>query len=370
MRKLAALVLVVSLALPALAIDFYNWYTLDTSGTGLAIGGRPGSVAFNGSTLYVGTLFTDARIHRINGPLSAPTYAGAFAQTGPATGTTNGFVNLDLQGGTIIAGTNNGGVDPDVAYTFDLNGNLIGSANSAGLNIQGSGGDRFDGAAVDPGWVGGGGAGAGVSLFAFGNGNRNHYDSSFNPINNAFNIFHPSLGTGTRDARYAAGTGDLFIRYVNGIGRGKRVGPHNFTMLDGSTAGMEPIVTLPDGFNSAINVEYLPAWGGFNLVLGNWRSSVGGINFSTRIKVFDADATGQGLAQAKAVNWLNADGSGPFDFLTVAGSIYDFSYDAGSGLLAISDWSNEKIYIFSRNAIPEPATLGLLALGLLALRRR
>lgn len=362
------LVVLVSLGLvaPALAINLYNVATIDTSATGLGIA-RPGSVAFNGTDVYVGGMFTGATITRIGSPLTAPTVLGSFG-AGPASGSTNGFVNLDVYGDLVVGATNNGGSAPDIVQTFRLDGTPVGSSDSAILGIpSASPNDRFDGAGIDPGWIAGGGGGGGVTITAYGAGNRYLYDETVTTQLAQTYFYNDDTKTGFRDVHFDAATGDVFFRTLNGIGRGKRVGPNNFVKLDGTTAGTQGIVMIGDGFSSAINVDYLPDFNGdgVNAVIGNWRS-LGSPLFSNRVMLFNADAVNAPLA----TGWFNADGTAAFAAADSASGTYDFSYDPATGLLAVSDWSNEKVYFFAGAPIPEPASLFLLALGGLVLRRR
>ena len=348
------------------AVDFYNIATLDTGGNGLAIGGKPGSVAFNGTDVYIGTLFTEAYVVRIGSPFGSPSLVGTFG-AGPAAGTTNGFVSLDVYGNVVAAATNNGGGDPDYAQAFDLEGNPYFMTDSAALAYPPGAADRIDGIAVDPGWIAGGGAGSGVMLTGYGYGKRNLYDpfdvTAGLPalIDDTAGLYDPPTATGFRDVSFDQATGDIYLRTLNGVARGKRVGAHNFARLDGTTAGVEAIAYNPDGFNSAINVAFVPDFNGdgVNFVIMNHRSSAD--TFADQVLIYDADTAMTPLA----ANFFNDDGS-PFMAADSESGIYDFSYDAGTGVLAVSDWSNDKVYFF----VPEPATLVLALLGLSVLRRR
>lgn len=355
MRKAALLLTLAALVAPALAVDFYNVATIDTNALGIA---NPGSVAYAGGDLYVARLFagTDT-IFRLTSPLSSPAVGGQFG--GAVTG--NGWVNLTLGANYVAAGSNNAGA-ADALRAFNLDGTLINSKVPADY-----GRTRFDGAAADPGWNGG--QGAGVSVTGYGVGTRLQVSSDLNTVlDNAFNIFVPNWGTGCRDISYDRTSGDMYIRMVNGVVRGKRVAPQSFTKLDGTTAGLEGIVFLPNiqPFpQSAINVEALPNWDGMNLVVLNDRVLAAGVQptFANRVKVFSADT----LQQQITPNWLNLDGT-PFNPGLSDSGIYDFSYDPSTGLLVVSDYTLNSVYFFART--PEPTSLMLLGFGGLALIRR
>jgi hypothetical protein len=330
------------------AVDFYNVATLDTGPNGLGTI-SPGSVAFNGTDLYLGHLFSSASVTRIGTPLTSPMVMGTFG--GPAAG--NGFVSLDVGSNYVVAASNNTGA-ADVVQTFDLNGNLLSQNTGGGLGFG-----RIDGAAADPGWVAGGGGGAGVSLTYFGGGRRNLYSPNdlTTLVDNSMIIFGPApISNGWRDGNYDDATGNLFMRATQGITRYDRTGDHTFS-------GPQVVAVFDDGFNSAINVDFLPNWGGMNLAIANWRNAPAGNAFTDQVVVYDADQT-----QVPVVaDFKMLDGT-PFMAPDSDNGIYDFSYDAGTGLLAVSDHFNDKVYFFS--PIPEPATMLVLLLGVGLMRRR
>lgn len=358
-RVMTVLVVALCAATAANAIDFYNVATVDTTINGINIGARPSSVAFNGTDLFVGGAFTGKLVSKVADPLGTPSLAMQFGT--PSVG--NGIMSLDVYGNVVVSATNNAGGN-DFAETHDLMGNQL------GFRLGSASTGRFDGAANDPGWLAGGGGGAGVHLGAYANGTRSLYDVPLaNVLDNGFTTWTPNLGSGTRDLVYDKTTGDMYIRTLNGIGRAKRVGPNNFEKFSApGTAGMDEIVIAPDGFSSAINVEFLPEFNGPgspSVVIGNWRT--GGPVWENSINLFDV--TGSGLLEPD--NWYNADGSGPFAALGSGGDAwYDFSYDAGTGLLAVSDYSTEKIYFFAGQPIPEPASVLLIGLAAALIRRR
>lgn len=370
MRRALALVAVALLASTAwAAIDFYNVATVDTGPNGLGLA-RPGSVAFNGTDLFVGGAFSGNCVTKIANPLTAPSVALQFG--GPTVG--NGFVSLDTYGNMVVAATNNGGVN-DIVQTFDLLGNPIGAATGGTLlKADSNPMNRIDGAAIDPGWLGGDGSGAGIHVAAYGVGTRQVFDpTTFANLNGGFTTWNSTLGSGNRDVVYDKTNGDLYLRTLNGVGRAQRVGANNFVKFSDGTTGVDAVIALSDGTNSAINVEYLPEFNGAgstSAVIANFRTGTNPFEIGIQI----ADVAGTNLFLT--ANWLNADGTGPFADLgtgvggTVNDEWYDFSYDPTTKLLAISAYAQEKVYIFSGVAVPEPASLLLLGLAGLLIRRR
>lgn len=330
--------------------------------------GVPGSVAAYGDTLYIGGLFAGGQLHRISNPLGAASNAATFGGGLPA-GSTNGYVSLNTDGTTLVAATNNGGGAADVVQVYNFATNALNwASDSATLGITAAApNDRIDGAAVDP-------INGHVLLTGFGSGTQ-HLRSAAAPgsaivgaTSSLFDGGTGNTGTGFRDVDFDNATGDIYLRAVNGVARGNRVGVTlgDYTRLDETTAGVQTIVQLADGFNSAINVEFLPAnfAGGQELVIMNFRN--GANTFNDQVRVYDA-TTVNGLV---AANFVGFDGVTPFTTANAASGIYDFSYDPVNAVLYVSDFSTSQVHAF--RYVPEPSALALLAAAapLLARRRR
>lgn len=330
--------------------------TLDGSLVDLSFG-LPGSIAAHGDRLYVGTINGAAsQITQVNNPLTIPTIGGTLA--GSLTPAGNGYVSLDTDGTTVVAATNNSG-GADLLQVFDvLTGDLRYEANPA--DIPGAARTRIDGAAIDP-------LTGNVWVTAFGGGFPNVLDSASltDLSDNPSNLFSGSpSGTGWRDINFGE-NGNLYLRATNGVVAGDRVGTSDdFTTLNslGATAGLTQIVgqgnvNLQDSFQSAINIELLPAsfTGTEDLIISNTRVGAPlSTPFADQVLAFDADAGFDGsnpfsidpVGVAVPINFVEADGSTPFTTAGSTNGIYDFSFDPVNEVLYVSDSDNGFIYAF------------------------
>lgn len=344
--------LCMAMAAPARAIDFRLVGQLDTAALNAGV---PGSIAAYGNDVYVGGLFTGGQLHHITNPLSSPMNVNTFGALVNPGATTNGYVTLDTNGTTLVAATNNGGGSPDFVkvYTFGTDA-LNWESDSAALGIMGSGGDRIDGAAVDP-------KTGEVLITAFGNGDQNLYlPTGPTPMPGTADPT-PSIlfdnSTGWRDLDYNSATGDLYLRATVGINKGIRVNPatHDYTRPDGFGAGIQEIVDIDDGFDSAINLEFLPAsFAGQDLLIVNRR--VNPNTFAAQIELYDPNVTDSSQnATPISANFFLADGVTPFTTANASSGIYDFSYDPINDLLYISDFSSSQVHIFDVGGPTMPA---------------
>lgn len=333
---------------PTQANTFKLVTQLDTAALNIGV---PGSVAAYGDTVYVANLF-GGQVSRITDPLGTPTNVNTFG----AVLAGNGRVSLNTDGTTLVAASNNSGAaDAVESYVFGTD-----ALNFSALPAA-YGRTRFDGAAVDPNsgniFVTGFGSGLPLVLNP-----TTGADASDSPTS----LFVGETGTGFRDVDFDNATGDIYLRAVNGVAVGGRNGADDFVKLDGTTAGVEAIAfgaTVADGFNSAINVEYVPgAMGAPAVAVFNRRNAAD--TFNDQVLVYEADAV-NGLV---AASFVNADGT-PFTTADAGSGIYDFSFDPVNELLYVSDFSTSQIHVFSY--VPEPGTLVLASLaGVAVLARR
>jgi hypothetical protein len=350
MKTLAIALIAGSAATASGQVSFIQVNQIDAGALGLS---NLGSVTAHGDKLYAGTLFGAGQVWEITDQFGTP---GAVAVgPGNTTGGGNGFVSLDTDGTTLVAATNNGG-GADIVQVFDAATNGLNWSSDA-TTLPGL--TRIDGAAVDP-------ISGNVLLTGFGNGNQNLFDpASPTPVGTMPTIIFDggagNVSTGFRDVSYDDATGDLYLRAVNGVGRGIRVGDDDYQDLSG-TAGIDTIRQDADGFNSAINVEFVPVPGGDNIAIYNLRN--GANTFGDQVRVTGVD----GLNIDIAASFFAADGVTPFAVGDASSGIYDFSYNPVNGLLYVSDFSDGTITAFQ--VIPAPASAALLGLGGLAAARR
>jgi hypothetical protein len=373
-RALLGLTLLALFSAPAAAVTLRLVAQLDTAALNAGV---PGSVAAYGNTVYIGTLFGGARLHQIANPLTTPTNVATFGGINDpltngglasAGGTSNGYVSLNTDGVTLVAATDNGGGTPDIAqaYTFGTSTLLWGgNAGPGSLNTQTG---RIDGAAVEP-------VTGRVMTTGFGGDAQNFYAAATGApvaVPGANILFYPGVGTGWKDVDYDKATGDLYLRSVGGVARGKRVGDGQFQTLEGG-AGVQTIVDGVNNSASAINVAFLPtAFAGQELVILNIRA---GVNlFDAKVRAFSAtppSAGGTATDTPVPLSFVLSDGVTPFTTASAASGIYDFSYDPVNNLLYVSDFSSSQVHIFT--AVPEPGTLVLVsgaAFAVIAYRRR
>ena len=338
------------LATSAVAVDFRLVGQLDTAALNAGV---PGSVAAFGNDVYVGGLFSGGQLHRINDPLGVPVNANTFGGfTSPPNPTTNGYVSLHTDGTTLVAATNNGGDEPDVVQVYTVGTDALNwESDSMALGITG---DRIDGAAVDPGT-------GEVLITAFGSGTQHLFLPTGPPTPGTADVTPSVLfdnTTGWRDVTYDRVTGDLYLRATAGVNKGVRddLATHDYTRPDGFGAGIQSIVPINDGFDSAINVEHLPAsFAGQNLLIVNRRGNTPD-TFADKIELYDADAMdASGNNSPIAAQFFLADGVTPFTTADAMSGIYDFSYDPINDVLYVSDFSTSQVHIFDVGAPPQLA---------------
>lgn len=342
---LLSIAIALSTAIPAQAIKFQLVTQLDAFNLNT---GTPGSIAAYGDTVYVAALFS-GQISKITDPLGTPVNANTFGGALPG----NGRVSLSTDGTTLAAASNNaGGADTVQSFAFGAD-TLNFSANPAAY-----GRTRFDGAAVDPNtgniFVTGFGSGFPLVLDP-----ATGADASDSPSS----LFTGGTGTGFRDIEFDNATGDIYLRAVNGVAAGQRTGADDFAKPVSGGAGVEAIANVADGFNSAINSEFVPNPFGSDVVIFNVRNNPD--TFADQVLVYAADA----IDQQVAATFLAADGS-PFTTANAANGIYDFSYDPVNSLLYVADSSGGQYHVFG--VIPEPTSALLAAIagvGMLARRR-
>ncbi len=366
------------------AVTFYEWNRISLTSTGLdligtsatQLGGNPSSITIDGSTVYVGASSPTGRIAQILNALGGPSVGAVFgAGTG---GTTSGWTGLDLQGGQLVGVESNGGTPRLRSFTVGsiVNG-YAGDWTALPATFAGtSGQNRWDGVAFDPGFSSTGG---GVAGLARGSGRRMLADAATGGViysntgGSAPGFIYSTTETSARDIDFDPDTGDVYVRTEAGVWRGNRTGVNSIvTPSNPLTAGAEKIVTLTGNVAANNNLKILDNLGGTTdyIILNDKSGTLGTTNpFDSVVKLFNASGA------TETATFLNATGLLPFTPVTGSSTqtgIFDFAWDSATETLAISDFSNNQIYLFRTGVIPEPTTFALLALssGIVMLRRK
>jgi MYXO-CTERM domain-containing protein len=324
---------------------------------------QPSAVAWDGTNAWVGAYNNSGAtantfITPIANVLTAPTQGADFGIFSTANG--RGLSSLSVNSsGTVLSSLDNGAGSGSSIRAF--------SGGSEIWNIGTGGADaakRGNGTAFDPGFNGTGSNAGGAAFLAIGSGRR----FVLNPTTGAY--INGALGgsdaiinfsptsTTWRDMAFDPATGDLYTRETNRIGKATRTGNNAFSA---STTLVTPVGST--SFDNQ-NIAFINATSTGNFLLVNDRASAtSGQQLGNILKAYTTTGTAMTLAFT-GINPVTTTGVGA----------YDFSYDAKTNTLAVSDFSNKRLYVFSvassASAAPEPGTLALGALGLVALLAR
>lgn len=326
------------------------------------IGTNVSGVAWNGSKLYVagfnqsGAALTTG-IVEINDPLGTPSFGSRFGAL--TTNNLRGYSGLAISGGRLAAGWDNGAAAAGGYTTWDTASN----GAVATKNLRG-----FTGPAFDPGFLGSAPSAGNVAYSNTGSGRRGIFDT-----NSGADIYalgagmiwnsnpagaSPAPGTNNRDLVFDAATGDIYGRTANAIVRGIRSGDNSISNAGGTAIyvnyGVGGQATAAN--TNQQNLAFIDLGGLGSFLLFNDRPTSQSAAFTSAVKAI----TPTGAASTINFNGFN---------ITSSTSAFDFSYDAASRTLAVSDFSNSNVYLFS--VVPAPASLGVLGLaGVMAGRRR
>ncbi len=353
---LAALGLGAVLAPSASAdLNLYALKTIDLSVTSDAtsassIGSNPSAVAWNGTDLYVSGFNAsgnagNSAIVRVSNALGAGAIGTSFGAFSVPDG--RGYSGLAVQGNTLLASLDTGAGTASSEQAFNLDGTFRWNIVATDQARRGTAGPAFD-----PGF---GGTATAASGLVLGSGRRARFDLTTGTAINTFSggpiINFATAATTWRDHVYDPATGDLYTRESNRVGKAVRTADQAFavqTVLVANTTA-----TNVNGQNLAF-VNDLTG----NTILFNDRSVTTPQSFASVVKAVDASGN------AVAVNTFGfspADGNG----------YYDFSWDARTRTLAVSDFSARTVTIFATTQpVPEPGTLAALGFGAAALLRR
>jgi hypothetical protein len=353
--------------------------SLSASGTSAAyIGSNPTAVGWNGSKLYVagynasGLGSGTAAIVEItnaagvtNGSVSGfvtPTYSTAFGS-----GTfdnTRGYTGLAMNGTTLLASLDAGTNRPTGLQAFApaTNVKLWDLANS-GTTTANIGTARVGGGPdFDPGYVAGGGAGSGAAWTIGGQGRRFLNDASTGaaiytttanvPVGAAQGMILSGGTTGWRDIGFNPATGDVYTRMNNLLWLNVRTGSNS----DQSTVNLGGLTQLSatlgqnlgymNGVTASTYGPFSNSYSGDLIVVNDRASTAAGQSWTNVIKFF---TTGTGGGSAITPTWT---------FLSppsTSSAFYDFEWDSATQTLAVVDFTNRNVSVFS-TAVPEPTT--------------
>jgi hypothetical protein len=385
-----------------------------TSGTANAsyIGSNPIAVGWNGSKLYVAGFngsgatantaiveITNAATGVTTGGFVTPTYSSTFG--GTSSPTTRGYTGLSMNGNQLAASYDGGSAVANGIQVFNASTNAQSWNLLSGSTAPMSGAPPgnifttrgFAGPDFDPGYLGVSGSGSGLGWLTQGAGRRLLNDSTNGALiyvagtSAAFNTAYPSTALGMlmgepsgsttwRDVAFDPATGNMYARNQNGVTAANRTGSNTVVNPNTSTAGQSALIwSQPTpGNNVATNIGFMNSitsgssgpfsnsYTGDGLVFNDRSSTVVGQSWTSVIKF----TTTSGSAITPTWTFLSAP--------STSTAAYDFEWDSATQTLAVVDYSNRNVSIFS-TAVPEPSTLtvaGLCTAGLtgMMLRRR
>lgn len=309
------------------------------------IGRNVSSVAWDGSSLYVGgQSFNTAGSALAKVTPQVGTTSGLFELSGnfgfEATNATRGIQDLAISDDGRLAVATDNGANAAFGYRlFDTSGTLTASfANS----VRGNGVDFDPITGVASGVVLGSGRVNGMNNDGTVFNPGSAWDTSSGPI-----IF--SVSSVNRDSEWDS-DGNLYSRQQNSIVRSERTGTSSFSTSVLKTSGVDNV--------NGQNLDIIEGFGADVIIYNERISGNNGQSFASIIQAIDEN----GNAVSISFDFLDAFGDAP-----TGNGYYDFSYHAASQTLAISDFANNQVYIF---AVPAPGAAALLGLGGLAAARR
>ncbi|MEI7577856.1 MAG: PEP-CTERM sorting domain-containing protein [Armatimonadota bacterium] len=363
-------------------VNLYMVGQVDLSSTAVGanaqfIGSNPSAVAWNGSTAYVGgynaaggtanTAIAPVTVSlSLNGLNQATdfTSAGAFGTSFGvfSTANTRGFTQLAVKGNTLAASLDNGAGSVNSVRAFN--------ATTGALNWATGGGTpdatrRGNGVGFDPGFLGGG-SNVGVAYLGIGGGRRHLMDETTGGYINGQNAgaiinatAAPVTGGTTWRGMAFSSNGDLYARNGNAVTKAVRSADNNF-------GGSSSIIYTPGTYTTGVDnnsLAYVEAGVNSFLIFNDRTSGSSGQAASSILKAISN--TGSSLAlnlfdmNSSALSLANGNGA------------YGFSYAASNQTLAVTDFANRQLYVFSLNQpVPEPASMAALGLGVLGLLKR
>jgi len=335
------------------------------------------SVAWNGTDVYAAGFASAASsstgILRVNSPLTNPTPTTSTFGSLTTAVASGGYRGLDISGNTLLASWDVGGTTtpplPPQNNSFQAFETTAGNAlrwNNGTAGSIGPVGRSFAGPSFNPGLNAAGGLGSGAAFVIQGSGfermlntttgGPNASPAGFNNANINIVATAPAT-TAWRDLDYNPRTGDVYMRVNNDVSAGTRTSANQYN----SGTGLTIIRNLTDQNQVSTNIQFLDTAAFGDLLIFNDRASTApGQSF------FANNLVSNTAGVAQTVTFLNSTGGAFAPFGTGNGG-YDYSFDAATQTLAISDFANAQVYIFQ---IPTPGAAALLGLGGLAAFRR
>lgn len=339
------------------AQTFYNVATVDLSTTfnsGTGNGANPGTMAWDGSSLFVagfnntGAAGSVAAV-KVSNVLALPSIGSPFGVLASVPAG-RGYISADTSGGNVVFAADSGAVGTSLISSY--------ATSNLALNFSKAPAGRPHVVGIDP-IAGTGGVNTNVNSLVQGFGAMRRDNITSGTADTNISITSGDAGsTAWRDLDFAP-NGDAWMRVQNRVSVATRSGPGGFN------AGAV-VVGLTASNQAGEGIAYLSGLSGGDRVIYNNRASTGsGQAFNT---VTLASTT---AGAASPLNFFDSTGTNPFAAASGA-AWYDYSWDAASQTLAILDFSNRQVYIFSTTAVPAPASVGLLGLagGMMMKRRR
>jgi hypothetical protein len=367
MKNVTTVVALAAAATAASAIDLTHLKTVDISSFSASstaanwIGSNPSAIAWNGTDLFVGGYNASGAtattaLNKVSNLGNAHSL-GSSSFGSLTTVNSRGITGLAIKGDSLGAAFDNGTPNVNALRMFSASGATQTWATGGptpDASRRGMGGTAFD-----PGFNGAG-TNVGISFLFSGSGRRHLLAEGNGAYINGQNAgaivnFNPAQTT-WRDHAYNPVTGDLFTRESNRVGKAIRSGDNSFTTVSGGQSAVIYSTTVNSNIDNQ-NIAFINSGTQGNFVIINDRSATGaGQAFTSVIRILDLNGNVQ------TINFTNA-------FNPAAGNgAYDFSFNAATNTLAVSDFANRRVYLFG---IPTPGVLGVLgAFGAVAGRRR
>lgn len=308
---------------------------VDVSGV-TGIGNNPSAVAWNGIDAWIGGYNTtlaaaDTGIAKVSNVLTAPTFGTVFGTF--STNSNRGMTALTVSGTSLFASLDNGAGNANTVRAFNTGTESliwrVGDNGGAGNTTL-----RGQGVAIDPGFSGSAPSAGNLSFLSLGGGRRITlnaatgayiYSQSGGPAPNG--LILSASSTTWRDLEFDPSNGDMYARESNRVFKATRTGDNAITGY--AQIGTQATATTVD--NERLAFITSPAFGKF--IIYNDRTAVsGGQVFANVIKAIDTAGT------ALTINL------GTFAPSTGVGA-YDFSFDSGTQTLAVTDFTNRRLYI-------------------------